>query len=158
MRVAVSWWIGECRNSWFCGWFLGSSRKNLRLCVVPFYLLIFLVFSRLSSKSERAFPSFWSSSVFCSCCILSCICWIFVISVASRVSRTMDVVAFVGSSPSLTTITFFWHFAHQRVPFLRRKSGDAHAGHARSVSVAPCLRRSAMRLMCWFSGFCFGKF
>ena len=43
-------------------------------------------------------------------------------------------------------MTFFSHFAHQISPFFNLKSGDAHAGQASSVSVEPCVRRSAIRL------------
>ena len=49
----------------------------------------------------------------------------------------MELVIFVGSSPCLTTMTFFSHFAHQRVPSFSLKSGEAHAGQARSVRVEP---------------------
>ena len=69
----------------------------------------------------------------------------------------MELVIFVGSSPSLTTMTFFSHFAHQRVSFFSLKSGVAHAGQAKSVRVEPWRSRSAIRFMCFSSSFC-GKF
>jgi hypothetical protein len=115
--------------------------------------LAFFVFSRFSSSSESVELSFCSSSVFCVCCILFCISCILSRSVFSRVSRIIG-----GSSPSFMIMTFFSHFAHQRSPFFSLKSGDAHAGQARSVSVEPCLSRSAIFLMCSSSGFCFDKF
>ena len=63
-------------------------------------------------------------------------------------SRTMLLVAFVGSSPCFTMMTFFSHLAHHRSPFFSLKSGDAHAGQASSVRVVPWRRRFAMRFMC----------
>jgi len=120
--------------------------------------LIFLIFSRFSSNSESVEPSFCSSSVLSACCILPCISCIFSRSVASRVSRTMGLVVFEGSSPSLTTMAFFSHFAHQSSPFFSLKSGDAHAGQARSVRVEPCFRRVAIFLMCFSSGSSLDKF
>jgi len=70
--------------------------------------------------------------------------WIFVSTVDSRVLSSMGRVASVVVSPSLTMITRFWHLAHQSSPVLILKSGDAQAGHERSVSVVPCFSRSAM--------------
>jgi len=66
-------------------------------------------------------------------------------------SRAVD-FSFGGSSPSFTTMTFFSQFPHHRSPFFSLNSGEAHAGHASSVRVAPWRSRSAMRLMCWSSG------
>jgi len=68
-------------------------------------------------------------------------------SVVSRLSSAADRMI-LGSSPSFTTMTFFWHFSHQRSPFLSLNKGEAHAGQARFVRVDPCLSRSAIRLTC----------
>lgn len=59
----------------------------------------------------------------------------------------------VGSSPSLTITTFFSSFAHHNVPSFNLKRGEAQTGHERSVKVAPCISRSAMRLIGVFSFF-----
>lgn len=95
--------------------------------------------------------NFCSSSMFFSCCIWFCMSWIFARRVVSNVSKIMWFVVFVGSSPSFTTITFFWHFAHHRLLLFSLKSGDEHAGQARFVRVVPWRSRSAICLMCWFS-------
>ena len=79
-------------------------------------------------------------------------------SVVSSASRAVAVVIFVGSSPSFRIMTFFSHLAHQRVPFLSLKSGDAHAGQASSVRVAPWRSKFAMRLMGWSSVLFCGMF
>ena len=63
--------------------------------------------------------------------------------VSNELSRT-GLVASSVVWPSFTMITRFWHLAHQSSPVLSLNSGEAHAGHERSVSVAPCLRRSAI--------------
>jgi hypothetical protein len=47
------------------------------------------------------------------------------------------VLACSGISPSFTTITFFSHFAHHKVPSFNLKSGEAQAGHDKSVKVVP---------------------
>lgn len=102
--------------------------------------------------------SFCSSFGFSSCSILVCMVWIFVSRVVSRLWRVCEVCIFVVSSSSLTIMTFFWHLAHHKSLFLSLKSGEAHAGHASSVSVAPWRSKSAMRLTSWSSVFLRDKF
>jgi len=70
--------------------------------------------------------------------------WIFVSTVDSSVLSSIGRVASTGVSPSFTMITRFWHLAHHSSPALSLNSGEAQAGHERSVSVAPCFRRLAM--------------
>lgn len=102
--------------------------------------------------------SFCSSSGFSSCSILVCMVWIFERRVVSRLWRAIVPCIFEASSSSLTTMTFFWHFAHHRSLFLSLKSGEAHAGHASCVSVAPWRSKSAMRLTSCSSLFLRDKF
>jgi len=112
-----------------------------------YVFLIFFVCSRVLSSWDSVVVSFWSSwgsSVFS---ILVCMFCIFVCSVVSSLSYVVLVVGFGGSWPSLTIMTCFSSLAHQSVPSCSLKSGLPQAGHASSVSVAPCLSRSAMRLM-----------
>jgi len=86
--------------------------------------------------------SSWAGSF--SVLILVSTSWIFVSTVVSSWFMTIGVVACSAVSPSLRIMTFFWHLAHHKLPFLSLKSGEAQAGHEYSVSVAPCRRRSAM--------------
>ncbi len=76
--------------------------------------------------------------------ILFCTSSILVSSVDSSVSSTRGFVASSVVSPSLSIMTRFLHLAHHSWPFLSLNSGEAHAGHEYSVSVAPCLSRLAM--------------
>lgn len=63
----------------------------------------------------------------------------------------MGLVASSGVSPSLTTMTRFWHLTHHSSPLFSLNSGEAQAGHDSSVNLAPCLSRSAMFCRsCWF--------
>ena len=76
--------------------------------------------------------------------ILFCTSWILANRVDSSASSTMGFVASSVVSPSLRIMTRFLHLAHHSWPFLSLNSGEAHAGHEYSVSVAPCLSRLAM--------------
>lgn len=91
----------------------------------------------LSNKPESAAPSFWSSTASEVSRIFSCISCSFSMSIASVLSSAIELDILASSVPSLTTRTFFSSFAHQRVPSLNLNRGEAHAGQANSVSVAP---------------------
>ena len=108
------------------------------------YCFIFRIFSRFPNNAAKVAVNFSScvGSV-SSLSLLSNSC-IFVSRVDSSVLSTMGRVASVVVSPSLTMITRFWHLAHHNSPVLSLKSGEAHAGHECSVSVAPCFSRFAM--------------
>ncbi len=63
---------------------------------------------------------------------------------ASSLLRSIGAVTFAVGSPSLTTTTRFWHLAHQSFPLFSLNMGEAQAGHARSVRVAPWRSRLTM--------------
>jgi len=65
-------------------------------------------------------------------------------TVVSSWLSAMGLVASSGVSPSLITMTRFWHLAHHSCPLGSLNNGELQAGHDSSVSVAPCLRRFAM--------------
>lgn len=108
------------------------------------YRFIFLIFSRFSNNDDSVTVNFssWAGSV-SSLSFLSR-SWIFVSTVDSSALSSIGRVASVVVSPSFTMITRFWHLAHHSSPVLSLNSGEAQAGHERSISVAPCLRRSAI--------------
>ena len=85
--------------------------------------------------------------------ILACTSLIFVITVVSSPVSMMGLVASSGVSPSRMTMTRFWHLAHHSCPLFNWNSGEAQAGQDSSVSLAPCLKRSAMFCRSfWFVG------
>jgi len=113
---------------------------------------IFLIFSRFSSSEASVVLSFSSCAGSFSSLIFACTSLIFANTVDSSPVSMMDLVASSAVCPSLITSTRFWHLAHHSSPLFSLNSGDAQAGHDSSVSVAPCLSRSAMfcRSFCLF--------
>lgn len=103
-----------------------------------------MIFSRFSSNDASVVLSFSSRAGSFSSLILACTSLIFVITVDSSPVSIMGLAASSGVSPSLTIMTRFWHLAHHNCPLLSLNSGEAQAGHDSSVSLAPCLSRSAM--------------
>jgi len=108
------------------------------------YRFIFLIFSRFSSNDDNVVVNFSSLAGSVSSLSFFSKSWIFVSTVDSSVLSNTGRVAWVVVSPSFTMITRFWHLAHHSSFVLSLNSGEAHAGHESSVSVAPCFRRSAM--------------
>jgi len=108
------------------------------------YRFIFLIFSRFSNNEDSVAVNFssWAGSV--SSLSFFSRSWIFVSTVDSRLLSNIGRVASVVVSPSFTMITRFWHLAHHSSAVLSLNSGEAQAGHERSVSVAPCFKRLAI--------------
>ena len=86
--------------------------------------------------------SSWAGSF--SSLIFACSSFIFAVTVDSNSLSMKGLVASSGVSPSRIIMTRFWHLTHHSSPLLSLNSGDAQAGHDSSVSLAPCLSRSAM--------------
>jgi len=120
-----------------------ETRRSVRAIVSACYF-IFLIFSRFSSNDVSVVLSFSSCVGSFSSLIFACTSLIFASTVDSTPLSMIDLVASSGVSPSLITRTLFWHLAHHSSPLFSLNNGEEQAGQECSVSVAPCLSRSAM--------------